>query len=47
LVFHIEEQRLRISEDRVLKRIFVSKREEVRQENGGNCVMRSFMIPKR
>jgi len=46
LVFLIEEQRLRIFEDRVLRKIFVSKREEMRQESGGNCVMRSFMICK-
>jgi hypothetical protein len=38
-----EEHRLRVFENRVLRRIFGPKREEVR-ENGDNCIMRSFMI---
>jgi hypothetical protein len=38
-----EEHRLRVFENRVLRRIFGSKRNEV-AENGENCIMRSFVI---
>jgi hypothetical protein len=34
-----EENRLRVFENRVLRRIFVPNRDEVR---GGSCIMRSF-----
>ena len=46
LVFRIEEHRLVVFEDRALRRIVVSKGDEVRQESGGNLIMRSFMICK-
>jgi hypothetical protein len=39
-----EEHRLRVSENRVLGRIFGPKRDEVRQEVGENCIMRSCMV---
>jgi hypothetical protein len=35
-----EEQRLKVFENRVLRRIFGQKRDEVREEN---CIMRSFI----
>jgi hypothetical protein len=38
-----EEYRLKVLENRVLRRIFGSKRDEVR-ENGKNYITRSFMI---
>jgi hypothetical protein len=38
-----EEHRLRIFENRVLRRIFGQKRGEDRQEVGENCIMRSFI----
>jgi hypothetical protein len=38
-----EEQRLRLFENRVLRKIFGSKREE-QQGNGEDCTMRSVMI---
>jgi hypothetical protein len=37
-----EEHRLRVSENRVLRRIFGPKRAEV-QEIGENCIKRSFI----
>jgi len=46
LVFHIEgreELRLRVFENRVLKKIFEPKREKVTGD-GENYIMRSFMI---
>jgi hypothetical protein len=39
-----EEHRLRVFENRVLRRIFGSKRDEVSQEVGENCITRSFVI---
>jgi hypothetical protein len=33
-----------VFENRVLRRIFGPKRDEERMENGGNCIMRSFVI---
>jgi hypothetical protein len=38
-----EEHRLRLFENRELKRIFGPKRDKGR-ENGENCIMRSFVI---
>jgi hypothetical protein len=38
-----EEHRLRVFENRVLRRIFGPKRDEV-TEDGENCIMRSFVI---
>jgi hypothetical protein len=38
-----EEHRLRVFENRVLRRIFGPKRDEV-TENGGSCTMRNFII---
>jgi hypothetical protein len=38
-----EEHRLRVFENRVLRRIFGPKRDEA-WESGENCKMRSFMI---
>jgi hypothetical protein len=38
-----EEHRLRVFENRVLRRIFGPKREEVTR-GGENCIMRSFVI---
>jgi hypothetical protein len=38
-----EEQRLRVFENRVLRRIFGPKRDEV-TVNGENCITKSFMI---
>jgi hypothetical protein len=38
-----EEHRLRVFENRVLRRIFGPKRDEV-TENIENCIMRSFVI---
>jgi hypothetical protein len=38
-----EEHRLRVFENRVLRRIFGPKRDEV-TGNGGSCTMRSFII---
>jgi hypothetical protein len=38
-----EERRLRVFENRVLRRVFGSKRDEVRG-NGENCIMRSLGI---
>jgi hypothetical protein len=38
-----EEHRLRVFENRVLRRIFGPKRDEV-TGNGENCIMRSFVI---
>jgi hypothetical protein len=38
-----EEYRLRVFENRVLRRIFGTKRDEV-WENGGSCTMRIFVI---
>jgi hypothetical protein len=38
-----EEHRLKVFENRVLRRIFGPKREEVR-ENGEDCTMGSFII---
>jgi hypothetical protein len=38
-----EEHRLRLFENRVLRRIFGPKRDEV-QASGENCIMRSFTI---
>jgi hypothetical protein len=38
-----EEYRLRVFENKVLRRIFGPKRDEVR-EGGENCIMRSFVI---
>jgi ABC-type uncharacterized transport system substrate-binding protein len=38
-----KEHRLRVFENRVLRRIFRTKRDEV-QENGGSCTMRSFIL---
>jgi hypothetical protein len=38
-----EERRLRVSENRVLRRIFGPKRDDVTR-NGENYIMRSFMI---
>jgi hypothetical protein len=38
-----EEHRLRVFENRVLRRIFGPKRERER-ENGENCITRSFVI---
>ena len=38
-----EERRLRVFENRVLRRIFGPKRDEV-TGNGENCIMRSLMI---
>jgi hypothetical protein len=37
-----EEHRLGVFENRVLRRIFGPKRDEV--TNGENCIMKSFMI---
>jgi hypothetical protein len=37
-----EEHRLRVFENRVLRRIFGRKRDDVR-EVGENCIMRSFL----
>jgi hypothetical protein len=37
-----EEHRLRVFENRVLRRIFGPKRDEV-MGDGGNCIMRSFI----
>jgi len=40
-----EERRLRVFENRVLRRIFGSKRDEVTEQgNGENYIMRSLMI---
>jgi len=39
----IQERRLRVSENRVLRRIFRPKRDEV-TGSGENCIMRSLMI---
>jgi len=39
-----EEHRLRVFKNRVLRRIFGSKREEVTQGDAGECIMRAFMI---
>jgi hypothetical protein len=39
-----EEHRLRVFENRVLRRIFGPKRDEMTRENGENCITRSFMI---
>jgi hypothetical protein len=36
----MEEHRLRVFENRVLRRIFGPKRDDV---TGGNCIMRSFI----
>jgi hypothetical protein len=38
-----EEHKLKVFENRVLRRIFGPKRDEVR-ENGENCILRSFVI---
>jgi hypothetical protein len=38
-----EEHRLRVFENRVLRRIFGPKRDEV-TEDGGSCTMRSFIF---
>jgi hypothetical protein len=38
-----EEHRLRVFENKVLRRIFGPKRDEV-TENGENCLMRSIVI---
>jgi hypothetical protein len=38
-----EERRLRVFENRVLRRVFGPKRDEV-TENGENCIMRSLII---
>jgi len=38
-----EERKLRVFENRVLRRIFGPRRDEVRG-NGGNCITRSQMI---
>jgi hypothetical protein len=38
-----EEHRLRVFENRVLRRIFKPKRDE-ETGNGGSCTMRSFII---
>jgi hypothetical protein len=38
-----EEHRLRVFENRVLRRIFGPKRDEVRG-NGGSCTLRNFII---
>jgi hypothetical protein len=38
-----EEHRLRVCENRVLRRIFGPKREMNRREVGENCIMRSFI----
>jgi hypothetical protein len=38
-----KEHRLRVFENRVLRRIFRSERDDV-TENGGSCTMRSFII---
>jgi hypothetical protein len=40
------EHRLRVFENRVLRRIFVSKRDEVKYGIGGKCIMKSFLICK-
>ena len=42
---HIEEHRLRVFENRVLRRIFGPKRVE-HSRNGEDCIMRSFTICK-
>jgi hypothetical protein len=39
-----EEHTLRVFENRVLRRIFGWKKDEVMRESGGNCIMRSFII---
>jgi len=38
-----EEHRLRVFENRVLRRIFGSKRDEITVA-AGECIMRSFMV---
>jgi hypothetical protein len=38
-----EEHRLKVFENRVLRRIFGPKRDEM-MKGGENCIMRSFMI---
>jgi hypothetical protein len=38
-----EEHRLRVFENRVLRKIFGQKKDDV-MENGGKCITRSFMI---
>jgi hypothetical protein len=39
-----EEHRLRVFENRVLRRIFGPKRVEWRHENEENCITKSFII---
>jgi hypothetical protein len=39
-----EERRLRVFENRVLRRIFGPKWDEVKKESGENYIMRSLMI---
>jgi hypothetical protein len=39
-----EEHRLRVFDNRVLRRIFGPKRDEGTGGNGGSCTMRSFII---
>jgi hypothetical protein len=39
-----EEHGLRVFENRVLRRIFGLKRDEVMREIGENCIMKSFVI---
>jgi hypothetical protein len=43
LTSDIEEHRLRVLENRVLRKIFGPKRDEV-MEGGESCITRSFMI---
>jgi hypothetical protein len=43
LIFR-KERRLRVFENRVLRRMFGPKRDEVTGESGENCIMKSLMI---
>jgi hypothetical protein len=38
------EHRLRVFENRVLRKIFGPKRDKVTNRHGGECLMRSFMV---
>jgi hypothetical protein len=39
-----EEHKLRVFENRVLRRTFESKRDEISVVVAGDCIMRSFMV---
>jgi hypothetical protein len=39
-----EEHKLRVFENRVLRRIFGSKRDKITVVVAGDCIMRSFMV---